>query len=84
MVLRLIESTSERYKWSIKTKEILYVRNNMIVFNGIGSRSSFTPSDGTLRINSLSRSDGGEYTLRIFHGGTLLKLRTLNLTIQGK
>ncbi len=84
MVLRLIESTSEKYRWSIKTKEILYVVNNEIVLNEIGSRSSFTPSDGTLRINSLSRSDGGEYTLSIFHGGTLLQQRTLNLMIQGK
>ena len=49
------------------------------------TRSSFTLSDGTFRINNLSRTDGGEYILKSFDlKGYKLKPVTLKLNIRGK
>ena len=49
------------------------------------TRSSFPRSDGTFRINNLSRIDGGEYILNSFDlKGYKLKPVTLKLNIQGK
>ncbi|XP_070769904.1 uncharacterized protein [Enoplosus armatus] len=54
-----------------------------VVLQLMDNRSSFTPSDGTFRINNLSWTDGGEYTLSIFDSkGKESELRTLQLTIQ--
>ncbi|XP_049898212.1 uncharacterized protein LOC126388896 isoform X4 [Epinephelus moara] len=86
VVLRLMDSASEifRYHWSTKTTRILYGRKDLIVSNEIENRSSFTPSDGTFRINNLSWSDEGEYTLEIYDSdGRITEQRTLQLTIQG-
>ncbi|XP_078116849.1 uncharacterized protein LOC144524450 isoform X2 [Sander vitreus] len=96
VVLQLMDNASEifRYIWSTKTTikanttttttTILSWRNNMIVINAIANRSFFTPSDGTFRINNLSWTDGGEYTLQIYASdGQVSERRTLQLTIQG-
>nr|XP_033488821.1 uncharacterized protein LOC117260824 [Epinephelus lanceolatus] len=86
VVLRLMDSASEifRYQWSNKTTVILYGRKNQIVSNEIENRSSFTPSDGTFRINNLSWSDEGEYNLEIYDSdGRITEQQTLQLTIQG-
>ncbi|XP_022607274.1 uncharacterized protein LOC111226420 isoform X1 [Seriola dumerili] len=85
VVLRLIASASEitKYQWKFNTTIILKGRNNEIYSNLIADRSFFTPSNGTFRINNLSRTDGGEYTLETFdssgHGS---KPQTLQLFIQ--
>ncbi|XP_078116853.1 uncharacterized protein LOC144524450 isoform X5 [Sander vitreus] len=90
VVLQLMDNASEisKYQWSINTTTttttILSWRNNTIVINAIANRSFFTPSDGTFRINNLSWTDGGEYTLQIFGSdGQVSERRTLQLTIQG-
>uniref|UniRef100_UPI0037E9A4DC uncharacterized protein n=1 Tax=Semicossyphus pulcher TaxID=241346 RepID=UPI0037E9A4DC len=83
--VQLMDSTSEifRYQWKKGSTSILHGRKNRIVSNLIESRSSFTPSNGTFRINDLSRNDSGEYTLEIYDdSGTNPVKRTLQLTIQ--
>ncbi|XP_027136657.1 uncharacterized protein LOC104927053 isoform X4 [Larimichthys crocea] len=86
VVLQLMDSASEisRYQLFKNKTSILSGIKNKIVSNLIADRSSFTPSNGTFRINNLSRTDGGEYTLTIFDSdGNSLKQRTLQLIIQG-
>ena len=85
VVLRLMDSASEvfRYAWSNETRLIMQGTKNMIVYNLLENRSSFTPSDGTFRINDLIGTDGGQYTLRLLDAfGS--KPRTLQLTFQCK
>ncbi|XP_027140993.1 uncharacterized protein LOC109136684 isoform X1 [Larimichthys crocea] len=83
VVLQLMDSASEisRYQLFKNTTAILSgIKKRVTV---IADRSSFTPSNGTFRINDLSRTDGGEYTLKIFDSeGLSLKQRTLQLIIQ--
>ncbi|XP_078116847.1 uncharacterized protein LOC144524448 isoform X4 [Sander vitreus] len=88
VVLQLMDNASEisKYQWSINTTTttiILDGTQKQIVFNAIANRSFFTPSNGTFRINNLSWTDGGEYTLQIFGSdGQVSERRTLQLTIQ--
>ncbi|KAK9518023.1 hypothetical protein VZT92_023351 [Zoarces viviparus] len=85
VVLQLMTkaSATRRYQWLNKTTVILDVRKNKILSNLIENRSSFTPSDGTFRIDKLSRTDAGEYRLITFDSdGNQLENRTLQLTIQ--
>ncbi|XP_030252218.1 uncharacterized protein LOC115568775 [Sparus aurata] len=85
VVLRLMDSASEiaRYVWSNKTRMIQHRKKNTIVHNLIETRSSFTPIDGTFRINNLSMTDGGEYTLKSFDSfGRSSEPQTLQLTFQ--
>ncbi|XP_039871571.1 uncharacterized protein LOC120723857 [Simochromis diagramma] len=81
-----MDSTSEipRIQLLKNSLKILFVRNNYIVIsNTIAHRSSFFPSNGTFRINNLSRTDSGNYTLETFHShGELSGVRTLQLFIQ--
>ena len=87
VVLRLMDSASgiHRYQWFKNKTVILDGSKNRIITNQLETRSSFTPSDGTFRINNLSRTDGGEYTLIIFDSrGRLLDSQILQLNIQGK
>ncbi|XP_051810812.1 T-cell surface antigen CD2-like isoform X11 [Acanthochromis polyacanthus] len=83
--LQLMDSASEifRYIWSNKSTKILLGRKNKIISNGISVRSVFTPSNGTFRINDLSRNDIGEYKL-IIYNSSLQKSgeRTLHLSVQ--
>ncbi|XP_073343328.1 uncharacterized protein [Pagrus major] len=86
VVLWLMDSTSEihKYQWVKNKTVILSGRKNVIVSNLIETRSSFTPSDGTFRINNLSRTDDGEYTLKSFDSrGRQLEPQILQLNIQG-
>ncbi|XP_065814682.1 uncharacterized protein [Labrus bergylta] len=86
VVLRLMDDASKifSYQWIFNTTTILRLRNNMILSNLIENRSSFSLSNGTFRINDLSRNDGGEYTLEFYKddSGTNQEKRTLQLTIQ--
>ncbi|XP_059202470.1 uncharacterized protein LOC131981948 isoform X1 [Centropristis striata] len=87
LVLQLMDSASEihRYQWFKNGSMILYGRKTSILTNTISIRSSFTVSNGTFRINNLSRNDGGEYKFEIFNSrGKLSEQRTLQLIIQGK
>ncbi|XP_039453971.1 uncharacterized protein LOC120432814 isoform X2 [Oreochromis aureus] len=57
--IQLMDSTSEipRYQLLKNSLKILYVREKMILSNTIKHRSVFFPSNGTFRINNLSRTD---------------------------
>ncbi|KAK2849193.1 hypothetical protein Q5P01_009027 [Channa striata] len=84
VVLQLINpSEISRFQWTKNNAVIIYWRNNSLIENQIQDRSLFTPSDGTLRINNLSRNDGGEYKLEIYDSnGQPLSSRYLQFSIQ--
>ncbi|KAM9377234.1 peroxidasin homolog isoform 1-T3 [Pholidichthys leucotaenia] len=84
VVIQLMDNAleTERYMWTKNKTQILRVRNNMVVFNLIEDRAVFIPSDGTLRINNLSRSDGGEYVLEAYKHGKRFLIQSLQLSIQ--
>ncbi|XP_044210458.1 hepatocyte cell adhesion molecule-like [Thunnus albacares] len=86
VVLQLMDNASEifRYLWyKNKNLKIVDGRKDKIVSNEMKDRSVFTPSNGTFRINNLSRTDGAEYTLETFKpNGHVSEQRTLQLSIQ--
>lgn len=85
VVLRLMDDASEtkQYKWTSNSTTILNGGINRKLINLLESRSSFTPSNGTFRINSLSRTEGGEYKLEIFDSnGKRTEQWTLQLIIE--
>ncbi|XP_038555205.1 uncharacterized protein LOC119888618 isoform X1 [Micropterus salmoides] len=85
VVLQLMDNASEIFKYQLISNRtvILAGGKNQILSNLIENRSSFTPSDGTFRINTLSWTDGGEYSLEIFDSnGTRSEQRTLHLIIR--
>ncbi|CAJ1058551.1 hemicentin-1-like [Xyrichtys novacula] len=85
LVLHLMDNASEMFEYRLRkeTTEILQGRQGKIVTNPIRDRSSFTPQNGTFRINNLIRKDAGEYSLEIFDSSGLKSVsKTLQLTIQ--
>ncbi|XP_033971813.1 uncharacterized protein LOC117471119 [Trematomus bernacchii] len=87
VVLQLIDRAVQThryklYKSSNKTTIILTVINNNIFYNAIKSRSSFNLSEGTFRVNNLSRTDSGEYPFEIRDNKSIKENRALRLTIQ--
>lgn len=87
VVLQLVDSASEISKliWKNKQGPVLDLSKGTIAQNVIATRSVFTPSNGTFRINNLSRTDADEYTLQIYDSnGRRTELRILQLIIQGK
>ncbi|XP_038555206.1 uncharacterized protein LOC119888618 isoform X2 [Micropterus salmoides] len=60
VVLQLMDNASEIFKYQLISNRtvILAGGKNQILSNLIENRSSFTPSDGTFRINTLSWTDG--------------------------
>uniref|UniRef100_A0A3Q2WBY9 Immunoglobulin V-set domain-containing protein n=1 Tax=Haplochromis burtoni TaxID=8153 RepID=A0A3Q2WBY9_HAPBU len=81
----LMDNTSEINKYNLlkNTLKILNVRNNKVTSNSI--RVDLFPSNGTFRINNLSSSDSGKYTLQTFDSdGRSSGGWTLQLFIQGK
>ncbi|XP_069027914.1 T-cell surface antigen CD2-like isoform X2 [Embiotoca jacksoni] len=85
VVLQLMDRASQipKYEWKKESTLILRGRQNEIITNSLKDRSVFTPSNGTFRINKLSRTDSGNYTLLIFDSnGTLTSKQTLHLSIQ--
>ncbi|XP_004571784.3 uncharacterized protein LOC101485708 [Maylandia zebra] len=64
--IQLMDNTSEINKYNLlkNTLKILNVRNNKVTSNSI--RVDLFPSRGTFRINNLSSSDSGNYTLQTF------------------
>ncbi|XP_069027347.1 cell surface A33 antigen-like [Embiotoca jacksoni] len=85
VVLQLMDEDSQipKYEWRNESTIILRGKQNEIITNSLKDRSVFTPSNGTFRINKLSRTDSSEYTLSIFDSnGTLTSKKTLHLSIQ--
>ncbi|XP_039473703.1 peroxidasin homolog isoform X2 [Oreochromis aureus] len=83
--IQLMDSTSEIAGYNLLKNSlvILVVRNNSVIFNTIAHRSLLFPSNGTFRINNLSRNDSGDYTLQTFESdGRSSGMWTLQLFIQ--
>ncbi|XP_017279597.2 T-cell surface antigen CD2-like isoform X2 [Kryptolebias marmoratus] len=82
--LQLMDASEiKRFQWKKGGTLILQWKNNQIMSNIIENRSLFIPSNGTFRINNLSRNDSGEYKLVIFDSnGTETGQRTLQMLIQ--
>ncbi|KAL3044898.1 hypothetical protein OYC64_013217 [Pagothenia borchgrevinki] len=86
VVLQLIDRALQTHRYKLykstnKTTIILNVINNKIVDNVIQSRSSFNLSDGTFRLNNLSRTDSDEYHFDIIDRREI-ENRALQLTVQ--
>ncbi|XP_028271414.1 junctional adhesion molecule A-like [Parambassis ranga] len=84
VTLRLMDDASEisRFQWKKGLSVILQWRNNKIT-NQLQDRSEFIPSNGTFRINNLSRDDGGEYVLEMSdNSGRLTSQRSLHLSVE--
>uniref|UniRef100_A0A3Q3FN68 Immunoglobulin V-set domain-containing protein n=1 Tax=Kryptolebias marmoratus TaxID=37003 RepID=A0A3Q3FN68_KRYMA len=70
------------FQWTKDGTTIL--RKNRTITNTLENRSLFIPSNGTFRINNLSRTDSGEYKLEIFDSnGKKTGIRTLQLFVEG-
>ncbi|XP_034546700.1 uncharacterized protein LOC117817983 isoform X5 [Notolabrus celidotus] len=86
VLLRLMDDASEIYIYNLKkeTTVILHGRRGNILTDLTKSRFSFTPNNGTFRINNLSRDDGGQYssTAYLDSSGTNPVKQTLQLIIQ--
>ncbi|CAI5652024.1 unnamed protein product [Oreochromis niloticus] len=65
--IQLMDSTSKipAYQLLKNSLRILFFRKN-VLSNTIANRSLLFPSNGTFRINHLSRTDSGKYTLTTF------------------
>ncbi|XP_028271411.1 hemicentin-1-like isoform X2 [Parambassis ranga] len=84
VTLRLMDDASEifRFQWRKESSVILKWRNNKIT-NTLQYRSEFILSNGTFRINNLSRDDGGEYVLEIHdNSGRLTSQQSLHLSVE--
>ncbi|XP_035983344.1 contactin-1-like isoform X3 [Fundulus heteroclitus] len=83
--LRLMDNVSEvpRFNWKKDSSNIFTWRDNNMISSTKESRFLFFPSNGTVRINNLSRNDSGEYKLEIYDkNGLRLAQRTLQLFVQ--
>uniref|UniRef100_A0A3Q2P2I1 Ig-like domain-containing protein n=1 Tax=Fundulus heteroclitus TaxID=8078 RepID=A0A3Q2P2I1_FUNHE len=84
--LLLMDNFSEvpRFQWKKNGSELFMWRVNSYISSTNESRFLFFPSNGTVRINNLSRNDSGEYKLEIYdENGRLSAQRTLQLFVQG-
>ncbi|XP_055368434.1 T-cell surface antigen CD2-like isoform X2 [Betta splendens] len=82
--VQLMDRASDvhKYQWIKDQRTILDGRKDQILTNLTDQRYFFTPSNGTFRINNLSRNDSGEYQLELYDSEGKNKKRTLHLTIQ--
>ncbi|KAL3972928.1 KRAB domain-containing zinc finger protein [Sarotherodon galilaeus] len=81
--IQLMDSTSElpRYQLLKNSLKMLDVKNDQV--NMIGNRSIFIASNGTFRLNNLSRTDSGNYSLKTYDSdGRSSGVQTLQLFIQ--
>ncbi|XP_035765327.1 hemicentin-1-like [Neolamprologus brichardi] len=84
--IQLMNNTSEitRYQLLKDSLKILDVKGDKVISNNIAHRYLIFPSNGTFRINGLSRTDIGKYTLQTFDSdGRTSDVWTLHLFIQG-
>ncbi|MEQ2280184.1 hypothetical protein AMECASPLE_017011 [Ameca splendens] len=82
--LMLVDNVSEipRFNWRKNSSTILRWRNST-VYNTKESRFLFFPSNGTVRISNLIRTDSGEYKLELNDkDGKKTGRRTLQLYVQ--
>eukprot|EP00066_Takifugu_rubripes_P029645 XP_011618911.1 PREDICTED: uncharacterized protein LOC105419205 [Takifugu rubripes] len=68
--------------WNSKGMILIQIRNRPVM-NRLSTRLEFISHNGTLRMSSLSRTDGGEYKLETFNeDGVRTAVRTQQLNIQ--
>ncbi|XP_016525070.1 uncharacterized protein LOC103135512 isoform X2 [Poecilia formosa] len=82
--VQLMDDVSEipRFKWNINNSAIFFWKNNKVVPSK-DDRIPFFPSNGSVRINDLTRTDSGEYELEMFDGnGKNIGWRTLQLFVK--
>lgn len=73
------------YNWKKGLEQIYNSRQNKIVSKTMENRTVLFLNNGTIRINNLSWTDGGNYTLEIFNSaGVSSGRRTLQLSVRGK
>ncbi|MEQ2252732.1 hypothetical protein ILYODFUR_024785, partial [Ilyodon furcidens] len=85
VLLRLMDNTSHipKYKWKYNRSTILKNIRTPPPPYTLQSRYLYIPSNGTLSITNLSRSDSGEYTLETFDSdGRNSGTQTLQLTVE--
>ncbi|CAJ1058553.1 HEPACAM family member 2 [Xyrichtys novacula] len=86
VLLRVMDDASKifKYAWKKEPAVILNGRRDKIVTKPSDQRFSFTPKNGTFRINNLNMKDAGEYVLEMYvdSSGTNLMKLTLRLIIQ--
>ncbi|XP_055368564.1 T-cell surface antigen CD2-like, partial [Betta splendens] len=82
--VQLMDRASDvhKYLWKKGPRTILDGRKDQILTDLTDQRYLFTPSNGTIRINNISRNDSGEYQLELYDSEGKDKKRTLHLTIQ--
>ncbi|XP_055368432.1 uncharacterized protein LOC114863986 [Betta splendens] len=82
--VQLMDRASDvhKYQWIKDQRVILGGRRDRFLSNPLEDRFLFTPSNGTIRINNLSRNDSGEYQIELYDSEGKNKKRTLHLTIQ--
>ncbi|MEQ2307682.1 hypothetical protein AMECASPLE_020808 [Ameca splendens] len=85
VLLRLMDNTLHipKYKWKYNRSTILKNIRTLPPPYTLQSRYLYIPSNGTLSITNLSRSDSGEYTLETFDSdGRNSGIQTLQLTVE--
>ncbi|XP_076733437.1 uncharacterized protein LOC101487913 [Maylandia zebra] len=83
--IKLMDSTAKipRYHLLKNSLKILDVRKKRILYNIIEHKFLLFPSNGTLRLNYLSRTDSGNYSLKSFDSdGKASDEQTLQLFVQ--
>ncbi|MEQ2228994.1 hypothetical protein ILYODFUR_014362 [Ilyodon furcidens] len=85
VIIQLMNNTPEILKYQWKNKTLVILRGNGYDFSQYSpeNRFFFFPSNGTVRINNLSITDCGKYTLDIFDSkGRNTESRALQLIVQ--
>uniref|UniRef100_A0A3B5L8I1 Immunoglobulin V-set domain-containing protein n=1 Tax=Xiphophorus couchianus TaxID=32473 RepID=A0A3B5L8I1_9TELE len=83
--VQLMDNVSEipRFTWEMNNSKILYGRNNNVTSKK-DDRILFFPSNGSVRINDLRKTDSDEYKLEMFDGnGKSTGFKTLQLFVIG-
>ncbi|XP_061148516.1 uncharacterized protein LOC133162998 [Syngnathus typhle] len=82
IVFSLVDKDTSSFIWDKGRAPLVIVRNNQIRYI-FSKRFSFTPNNGRLKIENLTRNDSGNYTLSSFSNeGVERQSRTLQLFIE--
>ncbi|XP_016894747.2 uncharacterized protein LOC103391003 isoform X2 [Cynoglossus semilaevis] len=83
LVLQLMDKVNDKGTVLLKnsTKTLLEIKQGSIRYY-TENKFFFTPDNGTLRINNLSRTDSGEHKVSLYYEGRLIKTQTVNIHVQ--
>ncbi|XP_043984012.1 carcinoembryonic antigen-related cell adhesion molecule 1-like isoform X3 [Gambusia affinis] len=81
--VQLMDNVSEipRFRWTMNNIVILNWTNEKDIGLKNDDRITFVPSNGSIRINDLRRTDSGECKLEMFDGNRKKTLKTLQLFV---